>query len=56
MHATAITSTEETTQEYVTERDALIRYAFKLKIARQEIAQAAGIKRARLYQIRDNTR
>ncbi len=54
--AAAITEAEQSIAERTERRDALIRRALKTELPRQAIADAAGVKPARLYQIRDGRR
>jgi hypothetical protein len=54
--AAAITATEKRLAEQVAERDELIRAALRTELRRADIAAAAGVKEARLYQIRDGRR
>lgn len=54
--AAAIETFEGKVYEYTAERDELIRAALKTELRRADIAAAAGVKEARLYQIRDGRR
>lgn len=54
--AAAIEAAERTVAERTTRRDELVRAALRTELRRAEIAAAAGVKEARLYQIRDGRR
>lgn len=54
--AAAIEALETKVAEYTADRDELIRAALKTELRRADIAAAAGVKEARLYQIRDGRR
>lgn len=54
--AAAIARSEQATAEHVERRDDLIRKALKTDLSRVDIAAAARVKPARLYQIRDGRR
>lgn len=54
--AAAIAVTEKHREEQVAARDELIRAALRTELRRADIAAAAGVKEARLYQIRDGRR
>jgi hypothetical protein len=47
---------KQQTQEALMRRDELVRRAFHTELPRDRIAAAAGINKARLYQIRDGRR
>ncbi len=52
----AIEAAEEEVRERTERRDELIRAALRTELPRRMIADAAGVKEARLYQIRDGRR
>lgn len=52
----AIGAAERAIAEHTARRDELIRAALKTELRREDIAVAAGLKVARLYQIRDGRR
>jgi hypothetical protein len=54
--AAAIAEAEQIAAEHTARRDELIRAALRTELPRAEIAAAAGVKEARLYQIRDGRR
>lgn len=54
--ATEIATLEDRHAELVTRRDELIRAALRTELPRADIAAAARVKPARLYQIRDGRR
>lgn len=54
--AQAIKGAEDTIAERTARRDELIRAALRTELPRAAIAKAAGVKEARLYQIRDGRR
>ena len=54
--AAAIKAAKQTINERTVRRDDLIRSALRTEIPRPEIAAAANVKEARLYQIRDGRR
>jgi len=54
--AAAIAAAEKIVAERVVRRDELIRAALRTELPRAAIASAAGVKEARLYQIRDGRR
>lgn len=54
--AAAISTFEAKVAEYTADRDELIRKALRTELRRADIAAAAGVKEARLYQIRDGRR
>lgn len=54
--AEAIAKFEAKVAEYTDDRDELIRAALRTELRRADIAAAAGVKEARLYQIRDGRR
>lgn len=54
--ARAIVAAEQVIAERTAERDRLIRAAMQTELPRADIAAAAGVKEARLYQIRDGRR
>ena len=54
--AAAIKSAEQTIKERTVRRDELIRVALRTELRRADIAAAARVERARLYQIRDGRR
>lgn len=52
----AMSAAEAIVDELVDKRDDLIRAAMRAGLPRSDIAQAAGLKVARLYQVRDRRR
>jgi hypothetical protein len=54
--AAAIEAAERAIAEHTARRDELIRAALRTELPRAAIAAAAGVKEARLYQIRDGRR
>jgi len=54
--AAAIAAAEKTIAERTARRDELVRAALRTELPRAAIAEAAGVKPARLYQIRDGRR
>src|SRR5688572_29054622 len=52
----AIAAAEQTIAERTARRDELVRAALRTELPRAAIAEAAGVKPARLYQIRDGRR
>jgi hypothetical protein len=54
--AAALAAADSAVVEHAAERDALIRQALQTGLPRAEIAAAAGLGPARLYQIRDGRR
>lgn len=54
--AAAIEAAEQAIKERTVRRDELIRAALHTELRRADIAAAAGVKEARLYQIRDGRR
>lgn len=54
--AAAIETFQGKVSEYTDDRDELIRAALRTELRRADIAAAAGVKEARLYQIRDGRR
>lgn len=53
---TIITTADDTLKELTNKRDRLIREALEGGVSRKSIAEAAQVKVARLYQIRDRRR
>lgn len=51
-----IKATAEAAKRHTEERDELVRAALRTDLRRADIAAAAGVKEARLYQIRDGRR
>lgn len=54
--AAAIAAAERQVAEHTDRRDELIRSALRTELRRADIAAAAGLREARLYQIRDGRR
>lgn len=54
--ATAISEADQAIKDHTAERNALIRAALRTELPRTDIAAAARVKEARLYQIRDGRR
>ncbi|MDT4989953.1 MAG: hypothetical protein QOI74_4047 [Micromonosporaceae bacterium] len=54
--AAAITKAEQALKGHTAARDHLIRSALGTELRRVDIARSAGVKEARLYQIRDGRR
>ncbi len=52
----AIADAEQAAAEHAARRDELIRAAFGTLLPRAAVAEAAGLAKARLYQIRDGRR